>query len=345
MKQTDSSTVTWRAESSGTLIPSWLGSIIVHAGLFLACITLLKDCRGEPGISSDDYGDRIVGVYVKSDNKSTVVQEDLQPVDDSQSVTDPESLSRPLEFAGPESRELDRPPVPLDLPEPIATIGSSGRPLPESSASPSELLPDNPAVAEPIATGAGQGQTSMFGIRDSGQRFVYVIDSSGSMYGDPMRVAKAELIASLRSLNRSQEFAIIFYNKAPHVMELRGHEGERLYRATDYNRAAANDFIYREQPQAGTDHMLALRLALGLKPDVIYFLTDAKQPVLKTADLHEIDELNRGTRIHCIEFGSGADLELDSNFLRRLARRNKGGYSYRDIRQFGQRLESSSSGN
>lgn len=328
----------WSSSKVLSAIPSWLGSCLLHAGLFVACLTLLKDCQGEPGTSLEDYGDRVVGVYVKSENTRQITQQKSDSTESTDPATEESRLVSPLEFQGDDTSELEQPPVSLSLPDPVTLIGMNGRPLPASTGSSDPRLPDEPTISEPVASGTGQGQTSMFGIRDSGQRFVYVIDSSGSMYGDPMRVARAELIASLRGLNRTQEFGIIFYNKKPHLMRLREPSGQGLYRASDYNQQAALDFIGREQPQAGTDHMLALRMALAMKPDVIFFLTDAKQPVLKTADLHEIDSLNSsGTRIHCIEFGLGADLELDSNFLRRLARRNSGGYSYRDINQFRRR--------
>jgi hypothetical protein len=80
--------------------------------------------------------------------------------------------------------------------------------------------------------------------------------------------------------------------------------------------------------------MPALRLALRLKPEVIFFLTDADLPKLSAADFSEIQRLNgAGTRIHCIRFGQGADLE-PKNFMNQLAAQNGGRYRYRDVASF-----------
>ncbi|MGE5193829.1 MAG: hypothetical protein ACM3U2_15135, partial [Deltaproteobacteria bacterium] len=78
----------------------------------------------------------------------------------------------------------------------------------------------------------------------------------------------------------------------------------------------------------------ALLLALSYSPEVIFFLTDAGEPVLYPGDLEKIKKRNNGrSRIFSIEFGKGANLKTD-NFLKKLARENGGAHAYRDVQEF-----------
>ena len=81
-----------------------------------------------------------------------------------------------------------------------------------------------------------------------------------------------------------------------------------------------------------TEHDSALKLALRMAPDVIFFLTDARIPRLSGSQLSEIQRRaeRSGTTIHTIEFGNDAVEPLDS-FLRDLARENGGQYRYLNV--------------
>src|SRR5690606_28779554 len=149
-----------------------------------------------------------------------------------------------------------------------------------------------------------------------------------------IRVAKAELLASLRSLDATQQFQVIFYNQTPRPMRLKGAARAELYWASNINQTLASQDIAGVTPSGGTSHVPALKLALEMSPEVIFFLTDADEPRLSAADLNDLKRLNKGrSRIHCIEFGTGPELSLD-NFLKRLARENGGISRYRDITRF-----------
>jgi Ca-activated chloride channel family protein len=178
------------------------------------------------------------------------------------------------------------------------------------------------------------GEVPFFGLKETGTRFVYLLDSSGSMMNhNAIRVAKAELMASLQSLDATQQFQIIFYNTSAQSMTQRS-DPEKLYWATDINRTIARQFISGIQPDGGTSHVPAIKKALKFNPEVLFFLTDADEPQLSAAEMDEIHKLNRGgTRIHCVEFGKGPDLSVD-NFLKKLARQNNGLYQYRDVTKF-----------
>jgi hypothetical protein len=182
------------------------------------------------------------------------------------------------------------------------------------------------------APGRGQARTSVFGLTGEGYKFVYVFDRSGSMGGSthsPLEAAKRELLRSLNDLSDIHQFEIVFYNDYPVVMELAG--SGRLVFANEQNKRLAAEFVSRVRADGATDHEQALTLALRLRPDVIFFLTDADQPTLNARQLAKIRELNGGnTSINCIEFGLGPSLSAE-NFLVRLARENGGGHVYFDV--------------
>jgi hypothetical protein len=71
-------------------------------------------------------------------------------------------------------------------------------------------------------------------------------------------------------------------------------------------------------------------LAIRLQPDVIFFLTDADEPRLSPRQLADIHRRAAGIVINAIEFGFGPETTAD-NFIKRLARKNGGQYSYVDI--------------
>ena len=312
------------------VVPSWLISLAFHAVLLFVLATNLQSC-GTPSLDGEGGDFRQVGIYVKpaeSDQPSDALEENANAAD--------AAIASPSSSSAPTSEVDDRPPVPLSMPVEAAPVIGGGAPTPSVVPNDLSQFAQNNGIRSPAAAaagGVGQGEVPFFGIRDKGTRFVYVLDCSGSMAGSPILIAKSELMASLQSLERTQQFQIIFYNQAPREMVLQGDRAQ-LYWGTDINKTLARQFISGVQPDLGTDHLPALKRALRLGPEVIFFLTDADEPSLRAPDLAEIRQLNQGrTRIHCVEFGKGAELNTD-NFLKRLARDNGGTYRYRDVTRF-----------
>jgi hypothetical protein len=180
----------------------------------------------------------------------------------------------------------------------------------------------------------GYARTGVFGVESDGYKFVYVFDRSGSMGGHggaPLAAAKAQLIDSLQKLGQVHQFQIIFYNEDPHVFDITGSPG-RLVFANDQNKTLASRFIGGVTADGGTEHEIALLMALRMAPDVVFFLTDADEPRLSSSQLAKIARANKGATINTIEFGYGPSTESD-NFLIRLARQNHGQHVYVDISQ------------
>jgi hypothetical protein len=175
--------------------------------------------------------------------------------------------------------------------------------------------------------GSGQAKVSVFGVEGHGSKFLYLFDRSASMEGAQLTAAKRQLLESMHSLNNVHQFHIIFFNTKTQAFDDGGGPHRNAF-ATEQNKQLAANFVGGITADGGTDRMIALRTAVGCAPDVIFFLTDADDP-MSESELAEIERMNQ--RFHAaicvIEFGRNAAPEQD-NFLMRLARDTGGRYGY-----------------
>ena len=219
---------------------------------------------------------------------------------------------------------------------------SSILPGPQAALPPGEvgagLLPDagdfTAGSASTLASG-GAARTKVFGVSGEGHRFVYIFDRSESMAGyegRPLAAAKAELLASLADLESVHQFQIIFYNNEPKILSPLGPGNARMMFGSEAEKQIAADWVRGMTASGATRHMEALRAGIRMKPDVVFFLTDAAEPSLTRDELEEVRRLNAnvGASIHTIEFGIGSSVG-GANFLAALARQNNGQYNYVDV--------------
>jgi hypothetical protein len=301
-------------------LPAWALSTLLHVGLL---VTLALTIRIAP-VGPPSEPQRAVGVVLARttgeqtdyfDNSDTAAPAASRSSEHSTLASSLPSISEmPLDLGGilPSAEEI------------AGAAGTTGDPLPNAG----ELTR---GIGQGKSFG-GQAQTSVYGLSGQGSKFIYVFDRSGSMSGyggRPLRSAKSELLASLQDLDRTHQFQIIFYNQDPQVFALRGRAA-RMEFGDDDGKAAATKFVQGVVASGGTEHTRPLLMALALRPDVIFFLTDADEPQLSADELARIARANQGTQIHAIEFGFGPATG-DDNFLKRLARQNGGQHAYVDI--------------
>jgi hypothetical protein len=182
--------------------------------------------------------------------------------------------------------------------------------------------------------GGGKAKTSVFGVEGYGDSFVYLFDRSDSMnagQAGPLRAAKRELMASLASLTSVHQFQIVFYNEAPTPYRSSLSRNRGMLFASDAEKRQAMRFVSNVVAMGGTEHLDALRLAIAMAPDVIFFLTDADEPALKADQLADlVDRCQRaGTTIHAIELGNGSN-PPSGRWIEALADRTGGEYRYLD---------------
>ncbi len=166
--------------------------------------------------------------------------------------------------------------------------------------------------------GTGKDTTAFFQIATQGKAIVYVIDRSGSMGSDGcLAAAKRELLGSLEQLPSSVRFQVITYNRSALPLCIHGQSG--LTFATAENKRCVARLLEQLHAEGGTDHVSALKQALALDPDVIFFLTDADD--LRAEEVRKIAFLNHGRSvIHAIGLGRGCRV------LQALAEENQGLY-------------------
>ena len=174
----------------------------------------------------------------------------------------------------------------------------------------------------------GQTRVRVFGVEGVGSRFVYAFDRSISMTGAPLRAAKAELIRSLEALGPTHRFHALFFNTRVAAFDLTGGR-RRIAYATDENKRRAVGFVRSITADGGTDRFGALMRAVRHRPDVVFFLTDADDPMTPAELVEAIEESAGAVTIQVIEFGKGPGGGR-RNFLVELAERTGGGYVYVD---------------
>lgn len=312
-----------------------------HGMMLLIFATTLRSCHQAP-VGFGTEPSREVGIVVKQpgDNPDAVVPGKANDGDPNEAIVD---VAATNDGFAPTHVTSDRPPIETSLPgaDSIAGIG------------PGVNLPFGVGVQDPrqpVKSGTGQRPAAsgtvggvpgaaFMGTQDQGSKVVFVVDASGSMTShNSMQVAKASLMSSLQALDGNQQFLIIFYDDKPTVLHLRDAQKPQLYAATEIHKTLARQKIAGIHPGSGTHHVPALEMALRLRPDVIFFLTDGQEPPIYDGELESLKRLNvQKTRIHSIEFGVGQEVSATANprnFLRKLSAQNGGTYRYYDVTKF-----------
>lgn len=162
-------------------------------------------------------------------------------------------------------------------------------------------------------------QTSFYGIRAQGQVFVYVVDCSGSMIEDArLAKAKIEVRKSIMALQYPQRFKVIFYNEGPLPSP-----GDAPKSADLPSKDQLLRWMNSIEPDGMTDPRSAMKLALALRPDAVFLLTDGEYP---EGVAESIARSNTGkVPVHCIDLGNG----VGANQLRKIAADSGGQYVLR----------------
>jgi hypothetical protein len=213
---------------------------------------------------------------------------------------------------------------------------------PAAEPSASDIKPPvQPSVSKPAANGghaapatpgslAGRTPsgnrvgTSFFQVGTQARSVVYVLDRSVSMgLNGTLDIVKRELLSSLSKLPADARFQVVFYNRQVEPLRIGADSG--LHPVNADMVARLNRELSELRAEGGTEHLPALRAALALQPDAIYFLTDAGD--LGPDTVRAVTQLNRGnTPIHVIELVRSRQWQAAASPLYKLAQTNRGAY-------------------
>ena len=322
MMSTDS---TYAAPVPARSLPAWTFSILFHSSAVAILLLAIQ-----PWPRSGDANSHSIGIVLNHSSADGDLNGDEQPHSKPPGVADdpePPALLTPPQVAAA-TAEIPR----TSQPE-TSLVKLAVAPMPAKE-------PGHPTKVQSSSGGTGRGalgasggtgyaKVSVFGVEGKGSKFVYLFDRSASMEGAQLAAAKRQLLESMKSLDSIHQFHIIFFNTKTHAFDLSGG-GRRIAFATDRNKQLASNFVGGVTADGGTDRVVALREALAYAPDVIFFLTDADDP-MSDSELKDIARLNRRSQaaICVIEFGRQPTAPA-RNFLMQLATDSGGQYGYVD---------------
>ncbi len=229
------------------------------------------------------------------------------------------------------SLSYDSPSVPELAPETLPEVEAIDMPTEaEITGSLSELVPADLGVGagdvEQSAGmgegGSGSGSASFFGVEATGSRFVYIVDTSGSMaVGGKLAALQRELVKSIEGLLEAADFLIITYNDSATPLEGR----QSWINADDRGKRFARRGVSKLGSGGGTQPSPAFALAFAMRPppEAIYFMTDGE---FSEEVANDILALNAEYKvpIHCIAFVSRNSEDL----MRRIASQSGGTYTF-----------------
>ncbi|GIW74249.1 MAG: hypothetical protein KatS3mg103_0771 [Phycisphaerales bacterium] len=179
---------------------------------------------------------------------------------------------------------------------------------------------------EGVGLGVGESlgaSASFFGVEARGNRFAFVVDTSGSMVNDGRLLAlQRELVASIEGLFKSSNFFVALFSTGARPL---GDRDVAWTQATDRGKAWARQRVMEMQAEGGTNPLPGFQLVAMLDPppDAVYFMTDGE---FNPDDADQIIALARrlGFPVHCITLRSRAGEAV----MRRIAVATEGTYAH-----------------
>lgn len=184
-----------------------------------------------------------------------------------------------------------------------------------------------------FGAGTGVGRAGVWNLAAAGRTFAYVVDFSGSITAAADDL-KRELKRSVGNLQPAQSFnVVIFYSEPRHPQDRFVTESfaPELQAADPDTKRKFFQWLDSKKPRGQTEPVPAMKRALAMKPDVVFFFSDG---YFDESYVDEITRSNQGARtsIHCLLFdeltlSDRSDLPQESSgarILRRIAERNGG---------------------
>ncbi len=287
-----------------------IGSLIVHGAAAVVLLSILLEHQRVPELKPLSASVELVELEI-GDVEAIVLEDLSNPGSSSSEIAppDPQLAASILPVADTMSNEMPE----LKFQTSAATDSSS-----KSRSGSSRKQGRGRGNGE--GEGDGNGGTSFFGKKLTVDSIAYVIDASGSMQGARFRRARQELVNALKQMRPQQQFYIVFYTDQTYPLYWPNSVTE-LQLATPLNLQKTGFWIEKAQTSGGTEPQVAMRIALSLKPDVVFLLSDGDiPPETRTIVRHE----NKRSIIHTIALGSNKGAVV----MKQIAAENKGEFKF-----------------
>lgn len=255
---------------------SWGTSLVVHA-LLLLLVTYL--------VAPADLGRNGARVIrLRLGDVQTSEQQSSAPVEISLPVAEPTAL--PSEAIDSHSKETD---LAIEESEVVPEVADASV---DSGASAANSIPSKMASTESLDSlastsdkadnsgkapvEAAQPRGTFFGVSAEGYDFVYILDRSTSMQGSRFERAKKELIRSVRSLRKDQNFYVFLFGKKTEHLFGNYSPRPQCVPASDDNKKELEEWLGKRRASGNTDPRTALYLAFEMDPSAIFMLSDGE---------------------------------------------------------------------
>lgn len=186
-----------------------------------------------------------------------------------------------------------------------------------------------------LGTGKGKGSTSFFGSRTQARRIVYLIDNTGSMTHGGLETVIVELLKSITTLEKNQQFYILFFSDQVYPLFFPQSSTEYI-RPTEKSLQNIRNWLDTVECCTGGVWQLlqGLEIASNMRPDVIYLLSDGRdwRRVRAQHKVEGVQNLLTTTNVNQIPihtFGMGCQRDIDRENLAAVAKNNSG--TFREV--------------
>jgi von Willebrand factor type A domain len=261
-EQRDSRPWHWRVLAA---TPGWLVSLAIHLGLVLLLAMLIVPAQPKS-----------LGMFIQAFSTELEEIEFFEPV----KIEAVDLQTTEMAIASVASTDVTSTSLAsaADLGAVAATLRPDDVELPAGSEI-GELFTGTTgrSMGSVLPSGA-EKSAQFFGVKASGRRFVFIVDSSNSMRGGKFEAAKEELMYAIRRLSKEQAFYIIFFDQDAERMLLPPDTEPALLPvpAVNANINRAEQWVGTVVNELRTDPHDAVKFAIEMVPDAIYLLTDGK---------------------------------------------------------------------
>jgi len=257
-----------RQSPNGNRRPWWRAahvwvSLLLHVGIVLGLSSIIISAVTKPQILS------IVSAAVEADNVLT--EAPMEMISELEETSD----------AAPSTPNLNMSDMVTDIALPSLRVDVGTSPIKESSAS-SSVLGAASEMAHAMSGSKMVAGAEFFGVKATGNTFVYIVDSSPSMRRDgAFEKAKQEMMRSLTSMKPKQRYFISFFGKEIDPMTSKSGAVEKFpVYAKPENISQTIDWMRQVQVQKeGWPPNEALAQAIAMQPDGIFLLFDGDTKV------------------------------------------------------------------